>query len=718
MSAMVVLFLGLSVASQTPDLIPADRPPLLITGAWLEGEPRSDGPAVIPMGPFLLGVQGVPSDGCIVLRDGDRVLDAVIRLVSPTGIAIFAVPALSLGEHFLVAHVERADGTNIDSEPFVVSVVKPFPPIVISLIQCDSLTTSFRSKVRITDSRFWVTGRGVRGGDLIQLIANKRVLGESIAKADGCFAVMAVRDPGSKAFLLYVKVRRQEVESDSSAPIDVAYAPQVHLESIVEADNSTVVYEGCATVPAKNAVAAGLPNASCQVAPLRIVTSHLLAGDVVTLRIGGDAVAQETADIHGNANFNIGPLPPGGQSLAIDALRCGKPLTTCECYLNVFEPSAPTFEALYVDEPGPVTPNGIDDSGTIVAKPSKAVRLHLGNLRPNDSVRIYVKDQEIDRFTATSGEVYRTLRRSLPQECAQFSIYAQIDRYGYCSPRSSERTLARPCPEKEELAEHCPIRSLPACPESTGDIMNFGVIPYTEEWQTTYEILGFSFARKSTSHAVHPQPAETDMELTPTPVIAPMETKSRTKEAESAISVDTDFAFEHLPSHVLVPDAGTESPKHYRDGTLDPGKHPVFQHRFASPAHYPLPTFNGKCKIAHPDEGVVIYEGMRFAANSSGQFEVTFTAEAPAMPVEIRLQLRLTGTDGSEATVTLPPIVIYPRSQERSRSWNIRHVGFSDTLGEKFWALDRIERIGSCRFGWLTAQPPLITTGKWNLPSL
>jgi hypothetical protein len=151
-------------------------------------------------------------------------------------------------------------------------------------------------------------------------------------------------------------------------------------------------------------------------------------------------------------------------------------------------------------------------------------------------------------------------------------------------------------------------------------------------------------------------------------------------------------AFEDLPTVVrLVPRASmrpderdqVEGPRASFGTNEDPARH----FDFAAPAHFPLPQFNDCDAEGLDDEGVVIYEGMRLDVASDGRYEVRFIATTPAMPVTLRLQFRLRQYDGSDRTVTIPPIEIPPhrnsRGEYESATWKIRHQGYSYNLATR-----------------------------------
>lgn len=82
----------------------------------------------------------------------------------------------------------------------------------------------------------------------------------------------------------------------------------------------------------------------------------------------------------------------------------------------------------------------------------------------------------------------------------------------------------------------------------------------------------------------------------------------------------------------------------------------VHEYRFHSPAHIAWRRF---AELGGPldQTGVVIYEGMQFAAREDGSYQVAFDVQTPAAPVDLRLQLTFQNSgDRRWHTITLPPI--------------------------------------------------------------
>ncbi|MDY3553440.1 hypothetical protein R5W24_002542 [Gemmata sp. JC717] len=108
---------------------------------------------------------------------------------------------------------------------------------------------------------------------------------------------------------------------------------------------------------------------------------------------------------------------------------------------------------------------------------------------------------------------------------------------------------------------------------------------------------------------------------------------------------------------------------------------------FGSAAHIAIPRFDldGACV---PGDGLVIYEGMRLTVDpDSGQYDVSFTATLPRMPVTLNIQLTFVNPHKPQdpRTLTLPPIRLEPKRDARPgdpSGWTFRveHRGYSTTL--------------------------------------
>ncbi|WP_337177225.1 hypothetical protein [Paludisphaera sp.] len=174
---------------------------------------------------------------------------------------------------------------------------------------------------------------------------------------------------------------------------------------------------------------------------------------------------------------------------------------------------------------------------------------------------------------------------------------------------------------------------------------------------------------------------------------SPVETVARSEPPEKNPRLERLAAvpFEGLPTVIrLVPRASMRPDERdqVEDGPprLGSDEDPALHFDFAAPAHFPLPRF-GDCDEYLDDEGVLIYEGMRLDVASDGRYEVRFIATTPAMPVTLRLQLSLARHDGSERTVTIPPIEVPPytngRGEYEPATWKIRHQGYSYNLATR-----------------------------------
>lgn len=108
---------------------------------------------------------------------------------------------------------------------------------------------------------------------------------------------------------------------------------------------------------------------------------------------------------------------------------------------------------------------------------------------------------------------------------------------------------------------------------------------------------------------------------------------------------------------------------------------------FSSAAHVTFPRFNSDGG-AEKGDALIIYEGMRLTVNpKTGEYDLTFTATVPNMPVTLRLQLEFTepGANGSKYKLTLPPIRMQPKEDAKlgdpsAWTFNIAHRGYSSLL--------------------------------------
>jgi len=129
-------------------------------------------------------------------------------------------------------------------------------------------------------------------------------------------------------------------------------------------------------------------------------------------------------------------------------------------------------------------------------------------------------------------------------------------------------------------------------------------------------------------------------------------------------------------------------------------------HRFDDPAVFPLTSFNRFAPPVH-EEGAVIYEGMRFAVREDGRYQVRFLIGTPAMPVTLRLQVVLRAGDGSQYTVTLPPITIPSHDpdaeivqQVHENIQLVHHEGYLPAIQGLGGNLAVVRREGTARFGF------------------
>lgn len=111
---------------------------------------------------------------------------------------------------------------------------------------------------------------------------------------------------------------------------------------------------------------------------------------------------------------------------------------------------------------------------------------------------------------------------------------------------------------------------------------------------------------------------------------------------------------------------------------------------FSEAAFIPYPRFDleGRCV---PGEGLLIYEGMRLVVDpATGQYDLTFTATVPRMPVTLRLQLEFTNPscETEQYRLTLPPIRLEPRRDVKPGdptpwTFQIAHRGYSTLFQER-----------------------------------
>jgi hypothetical protein len=136
--------------------------------------------------------------------------------------------------------------------------------------------------------------------------------------------------------------------------------------------------------------------------------------------------------------------------------------------------------------------------------------------------------------------------------------------------------------------------------------------------------------------------------------------------------------------------------------------------RFDCAATFPLREF-GTCGEVYEQDGAIIHEGMRIVANERGDYLVRFNISTPAMPVSLRLQLRMNvpGT-GRKIWLTLPPIEVKPDGSSpefyKPAAYGVSVVGHSAAMAEHFQKIRKISpaqcedreilsRAGTARFG-------------------
>jgi hypothetical protein len=122
--------------------------------------------------------------------------------------------------------------------------------------------------------------------------------------------------------------------------------------------------------------------------------------------------------------------------------------------------------------------------------------------------------------------------------------------------------------------------------------------------------------------------------------------------------------------------------------------HPqVWVKEFHHAAHVPLPRFTLEGNPVQA-EGLLIYEGMRLTVDPhTGNYDVSFTATVPNMPVTLRMQLILTNpvNPQDQYRLTLPPIRMQPPKDARPgdptpNTFHVAHRGYSSLfLDERHW---------------------------------
>jgi hypothetical protein len=135
-------------------------------------------------------------------------------------------------------------------------------------------------------------------------------------------------------------------------------------------------------------------------------------------------------------------------------------------------------------------------------------------------------------------------------------------------------------------------------------------------------------------------------------------------------------------------------------------KRPVGEVAFKGPAHFPRPAF-GWCGEPVEQQGAIIYEGMRFSREKSGQYHVDFVVGIPAVPTTLRLQLKFRSEcDKTWRTLTLPPVEIAPSSDSFGKYqpgiFQVHCDGYSEVLRD-LKGKGEIVREGVARFGFGSA---------------
>ena len=91
---------------------------------------------------------------------------------------------------------------------------------------------------------------------------------------------------------------------------------------------------------------------------------------------------------------------------------------------------------------------------------------------------------------------------------------------------------------------------------------------------------------------------------------------------------------------------------------------------FVSAAHFPRREFSSDGQVFE-QEGLIIYEGMKFEFDRKGNYNVSFRSSLPHVPVVLQLQFLLQPAPGAAwYTITLPPITIRPRDGQGMETHN------------------------------------------------
>jgi hypothetical protein len=128
---------------------------------------------------------------------------------------------------------------------------------------------------------------------------------------------------------------------------------------------------------------------------------------------------------------------------------------------------------------------------------------------------------------------------------------------------------------------------------------------------------------------------------------------------------------------------------------------------FNTPAYFPLNGFGPRGAVVDRP-GALIYEGMEFSFDRSGNYTVRFSILPPPMPTTIDLQIHLQTNDGCCHTISLAPMSFRPEKDTKTlaqmepiRDYTV--TGHAEILRTNYWdfcAEGTISRAGSARFGY------------------
>lgn len=123
--------------------------------------------------------------------------------------------------------------------------------------------------------------------------------------------------------------------------------------------------------------------------------------------------------------------------------------------------------------------------------------------------------------------------------------------------------------------------------------------------------------------------------------------------------------------------------------TADKCSAKTWSHTFHTAARFNVPRFD---QNQEPMEGdaLVIYEGMKLTVNeTTGVYDVSFTATVPTRPVTVRLQLVFKeNPQGNAITITLPPIRLendesLSPGDNSGKTLRVQHRGMSELFMHK-----------------------------------